>query len=227
MEDARRLLSRPLRPFISTRSPRHRSSRAFTVLALESSADDSCAAVVTSNRNILSNVVVSQQAFVEQYGGIHPFIALHAHQRNMASSSPNVLSSAPELTPHVDGIAFTRGPGIPGCLSVCGNAARTLAAALNKPLVGVHHMQAHALTPLLTSPPSELPQFPFLTLLVSGGHTLLLLASSRTSFRILATTLDESIGNAYDKSRPKWSLEELEEPEREVDVSSEAGLHTL
>ncbi|OJT11124.1 tRNA N6-adenosine threonylcarbamoyltransferase [Trametes pubescens] len=99
----------------------------------------------------------------------------------------------------VDGIAFTLGPGIPGCLSVCGNAARSLAAALNKPLVGVHHMQAHALTPLLTSPPAERPQFPFLTLLVSGGHTLLLLASSRTSFRILATSLDESIGNAYDK----------------------------
>ncbi|KAI0737658.1 peptidase M22 glycoprotease [Daedaleopsis nitida] len=173
--------------------------RAFTVLALESSADDTCAAVVTSDRQILSNVVINQQAFVEEYGGIHPFVALHAHQRNMARAVRRALSEAKLTLADIDGIAFTRGPGIPGCLSVCGNAARTLAAATNKPLVGVHHMQAHALTPFLTSPLDSVPAFPFLTLLVSGGHTLLLLVTSRTAFRILATTLDESIGNAFDK----------------------------
>ncbi|CAE6530704.1 unnamed protein product [Rhizoctonia solani] len=84
-----------------------------------------------------------------------------------------------------------------GCLSVGALAARALAAALNKPLVGVHHMQAHALTALYTSQPA--PEFPFLTLLVSGGHTLLLLARSRSDFAILATTDDESIGNAFDR----------------------------
>ncbi|KAI0780293.1 glycoprotease [Fomes fomentarius] len=176
-----------------------RYTRTLTVLALESSADDTCAAVVTSDRTILSNVVTSQQASLEEYGGIHPFVALHAHQRNMPEVVRRALDEAKLTINDVDGIAFTRGPGMPGCLSVCGNAARTLAAATNKPLVGVHHMQAHALTPFLTSTLSALPEFPFLTLLVSGGHTLLLLASSRTSFRILATTLDESIGNAYDK----------------------------
>ncbi|KAI0364988.1 glycoprotease [Pilatotrama ljubarskyi] len=194
----RRLPRHPLRP-LAARSPRHVCTRAFTVLALESSADDTCAAIVTSDRKILSNVVVNQQALLEEYGGIHPYVALQAHQRNMPGAVQRALREASLTVSDVDGIAFTRGPGIPGCLSVCGNAARTLAAALNKPLVGVHHMQAHALTPLLTSPPSEQPEFPFLTLLVSGGHTLLLLASSLTSFRILATTLDESIGNAYDK----------------------------
>ncbi|CAE6409662.1 unnamed protein product [Rhizoctonia solani] len=97
----------------------------------------------------------------------------------------------------IDGIAFTRGPGMPGCLSIGAVAARALAAALNKPLVGVHHMQAHALTALYTSQPA--PKFPFLTLLVSGGHTLLLLARSRSDFTILATTDDESIGNAFDR----------------------------
>ncbi|THH17878.1 hypothetical protein EW146_g3030 [Bondarzewia mesenterica] len=86
-----------------------------------------------------------------------------------------------------------------GCLGVGASAAKNIAAALNKPLVGVHHMQAHALTALLTSPPADLPSFPFLTLLVSGGHTLLLLATSLTSFRILATTPDESIGRVFDK----------------------------
>ncbi|OSC97074.1 glycoprotease [Trametes coccinea BRFM310] len=195
MQHARLFSPTSVRPLIA----RSHRSRKFTVLALESSADDSCAAVVTSDRTVLSNVVINQQSFIEEYGGIHPFIALHAHQRNMPGAVQRALREANLSVNDVDGIAFTRGPGIPGCLSVCGNAARTLAAALNKPLVGVHHMQAHALTPLLTSPPSELPQFPFLTLLVSGGHTILLLASSRTSFRILATTLDESIGNAYDK----------------------------
>src|ERR1700691_3946715 len=88
---------------------------------------------------------------------------------------------------------------MPGCLGVASSAAKTLAAALNKPLVGVHHMQAHALTPFLTAPQTDIPQFPFLTLLVSGGHTLLLLAISLTSYRILATTVDESVGRAFDK----------------------------
>jgi N6-L-threonylcarbamoyladenine synthase len=86
-----------------------------------------------------------------------------------------------------------------GCLGVGLNAAKTLAAVLDKPLVGVHHMQAHALTPFLTECTADIPQFPFLTLLISGGHTLLLLANSLTSFRILATTADESLGRVFDK----------------------------
>ncbi|KAI0644366.1 peptidase M22 glycoprotease [Trametes meyenii] len=200
MQHARLLPFRLSRPSSVARVLRYGFARRhFTVLALESSADDTCAAVVTSDRQILSNVVVNQQAFLEEYGGIHPFVALHAHQRNMPGAVQRALREANLTVNEIDGIAFTRGPGIPGCLSVCGNAARSLAAALNKPLVGVHHMQAHALTPLLTSPPADRPEFPFLTILVSGGHTLLLLATSPTAFRILATTLDESIGNAFDK----------------------------
>ncbi|KAF8734993.1 hypothetical protein AX14_002954 [Amanita brunnescens Koide BX004] len=103
-----------------------------------------------------------------------------------------------DLVKDIDGVAFTRGPGIGGCLSVGSNAAKSLAAALGKPLVGVHHMQAHALTPLLTTSTNP-PKFPFLTLLISGGHTLLLLAKSFASFKILATTSDESIGRSFDK----------------------------
>lgn len=99
----------------------------------------------------------------------------------------------------IDGVAFTRGPGMPGGLTVGAAGARTLAAALNKPVVGVHHMQAHALTALLTEPPATRPAFPFLTLLVSGGHTLLVLATSPFRFQILAVTRDEAVGNAYDK----------------------------
>ncbi|KAF9017521.1 peptidase M22, glycoprotease [Hymenopellis radicata] len=172
--------------------------RRFTVLAFESSADDTCAAVVTSDRKILANVVIKQDEVHSQYGGIQPASAVLAHQRNMPVAAKRALNDAGLDISGIDGIAFTRGPGMGVCLGVACNAAKTLAAITNKPLVGVHHMQAHALTPLLTSYP-DIPTFPFLTLLVSGGHTLLLLATSVDSFRIIATTRDESIGRTIDK----------------------------
>jgi len=194
------LKPRPIRPVRTLRPyTSHLINRPFTVLAIESSADDTCAAVVTSDRQILSNVVVRQDSYHESFGGIHPYVAIEAHQRNMPGAVARALAEAGILVNDVDGIAFTRGPGIGGCLSVGSNAAKTLAAALNKPLVGVHHMQAHALTPFLTTPTESLPEYPFLTLLISGGHTLLLLATSPFTFRTLATTLDESIGRAFDK----------------------------
>ncbi|KAF9255712.1 peptidase M22, glycoprotease [Marasmius fiardii PR-910] len=174
-------------------------SKPFTVLALESSADDTCAAIVDSNRRILSNVRIRQHELHESWGGIHPAVAILAHQRNMPTAIKRALEEAQMNVNDVDGIAFTRGPGIPGCLAVGCNAAKNIAAALGKPLVGVHHMQAHALTPILTTPPDSIPTFPFLTLLVSGGHTLILLASAEDSFTILATTPDESIGRTIDK----------------------------
>ncbi|OBZ66113.1 tRNA N6-adenosine threonylcarbamoyltransferase [Grifola frondosa] len=184
---------------LNYRRTSHACHRKFTVLALESSADDTCAAVVTSDRKILSNVVIKQNSYHESYGGIQPYVAMSAHQQNMPGAVRKALTEANMDVTNVDGIAFTRGPGMPGCLGVCSNAAKTLASALGKPIVGVHHMHAHALTPLLTTPLDALPVFPFLTLLISGGHTLLLLANSPTSFHTLATSLDESIGRAFDK----------------------------
>ncbi|GAA5994132.1 hypothetical protein JCM11641_003832 [Rhodosporidiobolus odoratus] len=178
------------------------SSRPLVVLGLESSADDTCASVVTSPREILSNVVLKQSNIHEAYGGIHPLHAQEAHQRNMPLGIQQALRDANVGLSDLDGIAFTRGPGMYGCLSVCAGAAKALAAATGKPLLGVHHMQAHALTPFLTasaaSHPS--PSFPFLTLLLSGGHTLLLNCTSYSSFKILATTHDESIGACFDKA---------------------------
>ncbi|CAL1707938.1 unnamed protein product [Somion occarium] len=100
----------------------------------------------------------------------------------------------------IDGIAFTRGPGMPGCLTVAATTAKALAAALGKPLVGVHHMHAHALTPFLSQPEDDLPAYPFLTLLLTGGHTLLLLATSPNSYEILAESIDSTIGFAYDRA---------------------------
>ncbi|KAJ7078909.1 Gcp-like domain-containing protein [Mycena belliarum] len=174
-----------------------RSLHPFRVLAVESSADDTCAAIVDASRRIWSNVVVKQHHLHEKAGGIHPVVAMRAHQRNMPAAVRQALVDASLDISDVDGIAFTRGPGLPGCLSVACNAAKTLAAVHNKPIVGVHHMQAHALTVNLAS--SSPPQFPCLTLLVSGGHTLILLATSLVDFRILATTVDKSIGSAIDR----------------------------
>ncbi|KAJ4001719.1 Gcp-like domain-containing protein [Lentinula boryana] len=182
-------------------------SRLFTVLAFESSADDTCAAVVTSDRQILSNVVIRQNDLVQRYGGIHPGAAVLAHQANLPIAAKRALTEAKIDLSDVNGIAFTRGPGMGVCLAVTVNAAKTLAAVLNKPIVGVHHMQAHALTALLTTPTHKpngepnpaYPRFPYLTLLVSGGHTQIVLAKSVNSFEIMATTLDESIGRTIDK----------------------------
>ncbi|KAI0344628.1 glycoprotease [Trametopsis cervina] len=181
--------------------------RAFNVLALESSADDTCAAVVTSERKILSNIVISQHQQHASFGGIHPFYAMQAHQQAMPEAIRKALTEAGVTMADIDGVAFTRGPGMAGGLSVCSTAGKAIAAALNKPIVGVHHMQAHALTPLLTSLQEEPPQFPFLTLLVTGKHTLLLLAESITRFKTLATAKDESIGHAFDKVAKLLGLE--------------------
>ncbi|GAA5966397.1 hypothetical protein JCM3765_005089 [Sporobolomyces pararoseus] len=194
---AARSASMPLRRFLSSSTDR----KPLLVLGLESSADDSCASVVSSTREILSNVVLKQSKIHESFGGIHPLHAQEAHQRNLPLAIKGALEEAKVRLDDLDGIAFTRGPGMYGCLSVCAGSAKALAAASGKPLIGVHHMQAHALTPFLTaSETSPAPLFPFLTFLLSGGHTLLLLCTSPNQFRILATTHDESIGQSFDKA---------------------------
>ncbi|EIW68945.1 hypothetical protein TREMEDRAFT_31504 [Tremella mesenterica DSM 1558] len=172
--------------------------RPLTVLGIESSADDSCAAIVTSDRYILSNVVIKQHDQNADYGGIHPLKAQHAHQVGIPEVIRLALTKARITITQVDAIAYTRGPGMIGCLSVGASSAKALAAAHNIPLIGVHHMQAHALTPLLTE--SIPPEYPFFVLLVSGGHTQLVLAKSLDKFQILLDTLDNSIGNVFDKA---------------------------
>lgn len=175
----------------------HEAARPVRILGLESSADDTCAAIVDSTRNVLSNVVIRQDDLLARWGGIHPLHATARHQRNMPKAIRQCLDEARLEVSDVDAIAYTRGPGMPSCLGACALAAKTLSAAYNKPLIGVHHMQAHALTVGLTE--TTPPGYPFLTLLVSGGHTLLLLAESAFKFKLLATSDDDSIGDAYDK----------------------------
>ncbi|KAK3820806.1 MAG: glycoprotease family-domain-containing protein [Linnemannia gamsii] len=200
----------------------HPRKRPLIALGIETSCDDTCAAVVTSDRRILSEVLRTQHHLHEPMGGIVPKLAHHAHMRNLPSVVQEAIQSAglgEQGIQAIDVIAVTRGPGLAHCLGVGLNAAKTLAAALNKPLIGVHHMEAHALTARLTTRDPDLPiqdassseprlaigsdpypSFPFLTLLVSGGHTMLLVAHSVDRYTTLATTLDDSIGEAFDKT---------------------------
>ncbi|EJT52364.1 hypothetical protein A1Q1_04575 [Trichosporon asahii var. asahii CBS 2479] len=143
----------------------------LTILALESSADDSCCAIVDSERKIHANVVLKQHHINATQGGINPIRAQEAHERNVPLAIRQALKTANMTIGDIDAVAYTRGPGMYGCLCISASAARGIAAANDKPLVGVHHMQAHALTPLLTE--EKPPEFPFLVLLVSGGHTQL------------------------------------------------------
>ncbi|CAO3611184.1 unnamed protein product [Mucor hiemalis] len=139
----------------------------------------------------------------EPMGGIVPTLASKGHSRNLPGVICKTLELAKLSVQDLDAIAVTRGPGLPPCLPVGLNAAKTLAAVLKKPLIGVHHMEAHALTARLTTEnalnqPS--PAFPFMTLLISGGHTLLLTANNVGDYDQLGTTLDNAVGEAIDKT---------------------------
>ncbi|KAF9993937.1 hypothetical protein BGZ79_001346 [Entomortierella chlamydospora] len=197
--------------------------RPLIALGIETSCDDTCAAIVTSDRRILSEVLRTQHHLHEPMGGIVPKLAHHAHMRNLPEVVREAINKAnlgERGIQEIDLVAVTRGPGLAHCLGVGLNAAKTLAAALNRPLVGVHHMEAHALTARLTTRdpkfkydtqqgessdlellgPDPYPSFPFLTLLVSGGHTLLLITHSVDRYTTLASTVDDSIGEAFDKT---------------------------
>ncbi|EJU00644.1 peptidase M22 glycoprotease [Dacryopinax primogenitus] len=180
-------------------------SKPFVVLALESSADDTCAAIVSSNRTIHSNIVLKQNHIHQIYAGIHPHLAILSHTEQMPFTVRRALDTAQMQMNDIDAIAFTQGPGMGGCLAVACNAAKTLAIALEKPLVGVNHMRAHALTVTLTNP--EVPPFPHLTLLVSGGHTMLVLVHSEDKFELIAQTADEAIGCTFDRVAALLGLE--------------------
>ncbi|KAI9475465.1 MAG: glycoprotease family-domain-containing protein [Benjaminiella poitrasii] len=177
----------------------------LTVLGIETSCDDTSAAIVTSDRRILAEVVRGQLDVHEPMGGIVPTLASKHHSRNLPSVICETLERANLSVDALDAIAVTRGPGLPPCLPVGLNAAKTLAAVHRKPLIGVHHMEAHALTARLTST-TAYPEFPFMTLLISGGHTLLMTANQLGHYETLATTLDDAVGEAIDKTARQLNL---------------------
>ena len=171
-----------------------------TILAIESSCDETAASVAGDGR-ILSNFIANQTIH-EKYGGVVPELASRAHMQHIVPVVHRALEVAfPEISPaealqKIDAFAFTAAPGLIGSLLVGAQFAKSLALSLNKPLLAVHHMQAHVLANLLGDQP---PSFPFLCLTVSGGHTQLVLAKAPLDLEILGETIDDAAGEAFDK----------------------------
>ena len=171
----------------------------ITSLGIESSCDDTSAAVLRNNV-LLSNVIASQAVHIK-YGGVIPELASRAHQQNIIPVVDTALKEAGIGIDEVDAIAFTRGPGLVGSLLVGVSFAKGLSIARNIPLVEVNHLQGHILSHLIDLPDRELPhpRFPFLCLLVSGGHTQIVRVDSPSEMEILGTTIDDAAGEAFDK----------------------------
>src|SRR5689334_24050636 len=167
------------------------------ILGLESSCDDSAVALVTSDRQILAQAVVGQNAAHQPYGGVVPEIAARAHVEILPELIRKLLDDAKMSIHQVDAIAATAGPGLIGGVMVALLAGKGLALAAGKPLIAVNHLEGHALSPRLVDPDLA---FPYLLLLVSGGHCQLLEVRGLRDYRRLATTIDDAAGEAFDKA---------------------------
>lgn len=167
------------------------------ILGLESSCDETAAALVTTDRQILAHKLAGQEAAHRPYGGVVPEIAARAHVEVMAPLVEAALAEAGVTLSQVDAIAATAGPGLIGGVMVGLVTGKALALASGKPLIAVNHLEGHGLSPRLGDPDLE---FPYLLLLVSGGHCQLLLVEGVGAYRRLATTIDDAAGEAFDKT---------------------------
>ncbi|MFN4084168.1 MAG: tRNA (adenosine(37)-N6)-threonylcarbamoyltransferase complex transferase subunit TsaD [Bacteroidia bacterium] len=170
------------------------NTEAINILAIESSCDETSASVFASGK-ILSNII-STQAIHKQYGGVVPELASRAHLQNILPVVEIALQKAQIDLKDLSAIAYTQGPGLIGALMVGSSFAKSLAMALQIPLIGVHHMQAHILAHFIDEPK---PQFPFLCLTVSGGHTQLVILHDYFEHEIIGKTIDDAAGEAFDK----------------------------
>lgn len=172
----------------------------ITILAIESSCDET-AASVCRDQIILSNVISSQKIH-EKYGGVVPELASRAHLQAIVPVVEQALKIAKVELKDIDAFAFTQSPGLIGALLVGTEFTKSLALAFNKPLIAVHHMQAHVLANLIQPVNNEnkIPSFPFLCLTVSGGHTQIVLCESPLNQKVIGQTLDDAAGEAFDKS---------------------------
>jgi N6-L-threonylcarbamoyladenine synthase len=172
-----------------------------TILAIESSCDETSAAII-DNGKVLNNVVASQ-AIHQKYGGVVPELASRAHQQNIVSVVSEALSTAGVQQSQLSAIAFTRGPGLQGALLVGVSFAKGMALALGIPLIEVNHMQAHVLAHFIDEPK---PTFPFLCLTVSGGHTQIVLVKDYLNMTVIGETQDDAAGEAFDKAAKLMGL---------------------
>ena len=176
------------------------------ILGIESSCDDTSAAVLRG-RCLLSNVIAGQQVH-KDYGGVVPELASRAHEQNIVPVVSSALSKAGVRTSDLSAIAFTRGPGLLGSLLVGTSFAKALALSLDKPLVMVNHLQGHVLANFIRQEgkPVNEPEFPYLCLLVSGGNSQIVRVDSPLSFTILGQTIDDAVGEAFDKCSKMMGL---------------------
>ncbi|SIR41941.1 tRNA (adenosine(37)-N6)-threonylcarbamoyltransferase complex transferase subunit TsaD [Pontibacter lucknowensis] len=172
-----------------------------TILAIESSCDETSAAVIRGGK-VLSNVIATQ-AVHEKYGGVVPELASRAHQQNIIPVVQQALSTANVNKTDLNAVAFTRGPGLLGALLVGSSFAKSFALGLNIPLIDVNHMQAHILAHFIDDPK---PNFPFLCLTVSGGHTQVVLVKDHLDMEIIGQTTDDAVGEAFDKTAKMLGL---------------------
>jgi N6-L-threonylcarbamoyladenine synthase len=168
------------------------------ILAIESSCDDTAAAVL-QNQKVLSNVVANQLIHT-QYGGVVPELASRAHQQNIVPVIDAALRKAKIQKEQLSAIAFTQGPGLMGSLLVGSSFAKSMAQALDIPLIAVNHMHAHILAHFIDEEGFEKPSFPFLALTISGGHTQIVKVNDFFNMTIIGETTDDAVGEAFDKS---------------------------
>ena len=167
------------------------------VLGIESSCDETAVAVYDQALGLMSHQLYSQASLHEAYGGVVPELASRDHVRRLLPLVRDALVQGRSGEESIDGIAYTAGPGLIGALLVGAGFATALASAWRKPALGIHHLEGHLLAPLLEADP---PAFPFLALLVSGGHTQLVDVAALGRYRILGDTLDDAAGEAFDKT---------------------------
>jgi len=174
------------------------AKKTIHILSIESSCDDTGAAIL-ENDKVLSNVVANQKIHAA-YGGVVPELASRAHQQNIVPVVDQALKQAGIDKKDLDAIAFTQGPGLMGSLLVGTSFAKSLSIGLNIPLLAINHMQAHVLAHFIADETQSPPPFPFLCLTISGGHTQILKVTSFNAFEILGETIDDAVGEAFDKT---------------------------
>lgn len=167
------------------------------VLGIESSCDETGIALYDTQRGLLAHALHSQVAMHAEYGGVVPELASRDHIRRALPLTQQVMHDANVTLQDIEAVAYTQGPGLAGALLVGASIAESLAFALNLPTLGVHHLEGHLLAPLLEDNP---PEFPFIALLVSGGHTQLMRVGGIGDYQLLGDTLDDAAGEAFDKT---------------------------
>jgi N6-L-threonylcarbamoyladenine synthase len=173
------------------------------ILGIETSCDETAAALYDTERGLLANQIYTQIKTHAPYGGVVPELASRDHMRQMQPVIEAALQTAGCETKDIDAIAYTKGPGLVTALMVGASYAKSLAFALGVPAIGVHHMEAHLLAAMLSDNP---PAFPFVALLISGGHTQLMAVEDFGKYKLLGATLDDAIGEAFDKSAKLMGL---------------------